>query len=268
MERIEKDFLNIGNSKRLRARSLIPVCFDKVDSTNAQARRYAQDAGSTPALFVANAQSAGRGRLGRSFFSPADTGIYMTLLFGANELTEKSAVHLTSAVSVAVASAIERVTGKSCRIKWVNDVYLDGRKVCGILAESFEANARRFVCIGVGVNLSTVEFPQELEHIAGSLGNDLSQDVRRELTLSLATDIYDAVLALNAADTSYIEKYRELSCVLGQRVSFIADGKQHEGYARSIDQYGALEILTDDGCVQLLNSGEITLRVKADSKGE
>jgi BirA family biotin operon repressor/biotin-[acetyl-CoA-carboxylase] ligase len=268
MDRIKKDFLNIGSSVRLRERGITPICFSLVDSTNAEARRYAQDGGIAPALFVADEQSAGRGRLGRSFFSPASTGIYMTLLLDAASLFEDSAVYLTSAVSVAVAEAIEQVTGKHCLIKWVNDVYLDGRKVCGILAESFVAGGERYICIGVGVNLSTQDFPRELESIAGSLTNEHSQGVRREMTLTLATNIYDGIKRLNSGDISYIEQYRERSCVLGQRVSFVRDGMAGEGFARSIDERGALEVVLDDGGVHVLNSGEITLRVKADGKSE
>ena len=135
----------ISKSEKLKSRGIATVYFSSVDSTNSAARRHAAEGGATPTLFLADSQSAGRGRMGRSFFSPAETGIYMTLLFDVTHDAPTSTVALTSAAAVAVVRAASAVAGADCLIKWVNDVYVGGRKACGILAHvGFPRGASRY----------------------------------------------------------------------------------------------------------------------------
>ena len=261
MSKAAKDILNITNDQILKARGIVPVCFSEVDSTNSAARRYAAAGGAVPALFVADSQSAGRGRMGRTFFSPAGTGIYMTLLFDVTADAPTSAVAMTSAAAVAVVSATERLTGAECKIKWVNDVYVDERKACGILAEAFTVDEKRYACVGVGINLMTTDFPEELREIAGSLGKDFSEECRWKLTVGIAAEIFDIYSRIRAGDASYMAEYRRRSMVLGKRVTFVRNGMTEEGLAVRINDDGGLVVEKDDGTSAVLSSGEITLRV-------
>lgn len=252
----------ISKSEKLKSRGIATVYFSSVDSTNSAARRHAAEGGATPTLFLADSQSAGRGRMGRSFFSPTETGIYMTLLFDVTHDAPTSTVALTSAAAVAVVRAASAVAGADCLIKWVNDVYVGGRKACGILAESFCFGERRYACVGVGVNLCTSDFPEELRDIAGALHKDATQELRRELTVAIAAELFDIFEDVRRGDTSYMTEYRSRSMVLGKRVTFVKNGFANEGVAVDIEGDGGLVVETDIGERTVLNSGEITLRIK------
>ncbi len=257
---IQRDFLEICGSEILARRGIKAVSFESVDSTSSAARRYAEGGGGGKALFVADTQSGGRGRMGKSFFSPAKTGIYMTLMLDVTEDAPMSVVSLTSAAAVAVSSVCERLCGESCGIKWVNDIYLHGKKVCGILAESFSAHGRKYVLIGVGVNLATEDFPDDLESIAGSLG--ARADRRREAVLALCEALCDIHERLREGDFSHMEEYRRRSTVLGREVTFVRNGVSAVGVAEEIKDSGALAVRLRDGSLALLGSGEISLRVR------
>ena len=238
------------------------------DSTNKRAREYAQstDTPELPALFVADGQSEGRGRLGRSFFSPKGTGLYMTLLLPSPKSGEQFA-RLTSLSAVAVLEAIECRLGVKTQIKWVNDLYLDGKKVAGILAESFEASGIRCVALGVGVNIRTKDFPEFLGLKAGSL-LESSQRFDVEQRLELAAQISKRIIkALECEDTGeYMKKYREASCVIGKAIKITKNGSEQHGVALDINGDGALSVLLDSGERVELTSGEISLFVEEGEK--
>lgn len=249
---------DICNSQKLGERG-ITVCFaDEIDSTNSEARRWADSGGKTPALFVADRQTAGRGRLGRSFYSPSDTGIYMTLLVKIGEDFRDTA-GITSAAAVAVLRGTDQLTGGKTQIKWVNDILLDGKKICGILAESFFVGENTYAAVGIGVNVSTKDFPEDIRGIAGSIGKRVD---RVKICESIACELYDLCVSASNSDRSYMQEYRTRSAVLGKRVTFVKDGVASEGIATDIDDDGALSVKLDSGDVAVLNSGEITLRLK------
>lgn len=264
MEFFEKDFLGIADSKELFLRGINVFSFELIDSTQQAARRYAQNAQKCPALFIADSQTQGRGRLGRSFYSPFATGIYMTLLLDVTDDAPAGVCRLTSAAAVAVALAAESVTGAQCLIKWVNDIYVHGRKACGILAESFFVLDRRYVAIGVGINLCTSDFPEDISDVACSLTDGASQETRARLALSVACRLYDAYRSLCDGDVSYMDEYRRRSAVIGKQVTFIKNGEAQNGTAVSVDDDGGLCVELEDGRTVTLNSGEITLRIKED----
>lgn len=229
----------------------LTYAYEEIDSTNAEARRYAADGGPTPALFVAERQSAGRGRQGRSFYS--EKGVYMTLLVsGEGDLTG-----ITAAAAVAALHATDGLTGGRAEIKWVNDLLLDGKKFCGILAESFSVGERRFVSVGVGVNVGTSRFPEELSAIACSVG---SESDRAEVTDRLADELCRLIAASAMGDREYMREYRERSAVLGRRIVFTRDGEARKATAESIRDDGALLVRTDCGELVTLSGGEISIR--------
>lgn len=229
--------------------------FDEIDSTSLYARRLVGEGKGAPFLVVANSQSAGRGRLGRAFYSPADSGLYMTLALSIGE----SAVSITTRVCVALCRAIDTVFGiGDTKIKWVNDVYLGARKVAGILAESVQTpSGERVTLIGIGVNVSTSDFPPELDGIAASLGKDPS--LRSKLCGAIVREVFSLV-----ADTSaeYMDEYRARSLVKDKNVTYFIGGEERIGYVSAILDSGALEIITPNGEREILNSGEISLRLR------
>lgn len=227
--------------------------FEAVDSTNRVAK---ESVGELPHLVVADSQTAGRGRLGRSFYSPAGTGIYMSLAVGGFP-SFADGVFTTSAAAVAVTDAILSLTGINTGIKWVNDIYLDGKKICGILAESVVRESDVTIVIGIGLNLTTKDFPGELTNIAGSL----SSDVPKELFVA---EIVKNLLEFcqNPDDGTFMDRYRSRSIVIGKEINYFHAGEQKSATAVDIDNSGGLIIRDSSGIETTLSSGEITIRLK------
>ena len=164
---------------------------------------------------------------------------------------------VTALSAVATAMAIEEQTGKKPLIKWVNDLYLEGKKVAGILTEAVtDKNGDTFIIIGIGVNITTKDFPREISNIAASIG-DIDRDA---LAFSISENL--ARLINSKQDKSFMNYYRERSFVLGKEVQFTYNSVTEYGTATGIDDNGALKIKMQDGSERLLRSGEITLRVK------
>lgn len=239
--------------------------FESVTSTNTIAKQYAAENGCTAPvekIFIANEQTAGRGRRGRSFYSPAGTGTYMSFLLSPG-IEAAEAVKLTTAASVAVCAAIEAVSGLKPEIKWVNDVYLNNRKICGILTEAvtdFETGEVDSVVIGIGVNVFTEEFPREITEIAGSIG-DVSSKLDRN---RLIAEIINSLMRLFTTEdnrlvmSDYIDEYKKRSMVIGKRIKILNTNETAE--ALDIDKNGGLIVMLDSGETRTLASGEISLR--------
>lgn len=197
-------------------------------------------------LVVAGRQSAGRGRQGKSFFSPDGRGLYMSLMFrpegGIGALDG-----YTAWAAVAAARCIETICGVSCGIKWVNDLYLNGKKVCGILTEA----VGDALIVGVGINLLPGAVPDGLQDIVGVL--DCAAD-RNRLAAELANEL--TVWPRTADD--FRAEYRTRSIVLGRRIRFLHCGEEKTGLAVEITGDGKLLVETEKGAVSLC-SGEISL---------
>ena len=233
--------------------------YDAVDSTNTEAKRLLKAGFHGPMVLVTEEQTAGRGRQGKSFYSPRGTGLYLTLVVHPNAPLD-SAVHATTAASVAVCRAIRRCTSVSPQIKWVNDLYLGERKCCGILVEAQSDHRTGLVeslIIGVGVNLSTRDFPGELAQTAASLQSKACD--RNILAAAIAKELL-AVMS-NLEDTSWMEDYRRWSLVLGRDILYWRNGEQFAARALEIGENGALLVQHPNGSRTLLQSGEISLRV-------
>lgn len=232
-----------------------------VDSTMNVAKLAAMNHQATPALFLTETQSGGRGRYGRPFFSP-EGQIYMTLLLEPNQ-TFAELPQYTLLTAVAVALAIDEATGKSCSIKWVNDLFLDGKKVCGILSEAmsdFETGQISHVTIGIGLNFSIApeSFPKELQTIATSLFPEGSSTItRNELIQNIWRNFFELLDGL--PDTAYLDYYRNKSFVIGKVVSFTQRGVHYTGKALRITDAGELVVQTTAAGEMTLSSGEISL---------
>lgn len=225
----------------------IPVfTYDVTDSTNVRAKEYIRSGHCERALFVANAQTSGRGRLGRTFYSPADSGIYMTYAY-KTDAPLCDAVRVTTATAVTVAEAI----GDSARIKWVNDIYVGGKKVCGILTEAVHFGGSLYVVIGIGINVTTADFPDELQGIAGSIGK---ADRAR-----LCADICDGLYDIDKKE--YIDSYRKRLLWRGEQIVYTENNGCHIAVLLDVDEDGHL-IVVENGNKKTLRSGEISVRAK------
>lgn len=245
---------------RSKMNSDIPITVYKTtDSTNAQAKAAIAKGGLSRALFVAEEQTAGRGRMGRSFYSPYGSGIYMSYVFSPGcEVT--SAVSVTAAAAVAVLRALDQVCTVRGMIKWVNDIYVNDKKVCGILTEAitnYETGVAEHVIIGVGINVKTHRFPRELRDIAASI--DKKGFTRNELIAAISDNLY--AMSDNLADKSFFDFYRERMLVLGKDITYTENGITHAAHAIDIDAAGGLVVTDIAGGERILRSGEISVRL-------
>lgn len=250
---------SIYNSLSDNAKGLKIFYHKTIDSTNNEAKRMIANGFKDIALIIANEQTSGRGRLGRSFYSPQNTGIYMSFIFHP-DLDLSDAVSVTTATSVAVVRAIENLTNLKPQIKWVNDIYINDKKACGILTEavmSFEAGSAHSIVIGIGINTTTVSFPTEIENIATSL--NFSGLSRNKLISAIADEMIE--ICADLTDKSYIKEYRERSMIIGKNIDFYKNNIKYNGIAEDVDNNGGLIVRLPDGSIETLQSGEVTVRL-------
>ena len=223
--------------------------FNRIDSTNNEAVRRIKQGIRLPALFIAKSQTAGKGTRGRSFYSSGG-GLYMSLALKTDDIRIQK---LTILAAVATAQSVEKLSGKKVDIKWVNDIYLGGKKLCGILCERVqnETNDKTLgVVIGIGVNLTVEKFPEEIKDIVVNLGNINRNRLAREIT--------KRIISLLSSNEDFMEYYKSKSIILGKEVSYIQNGVIHNGTALDIDTTGAL-IVKENGETAILTSGDVTL---------
>lgn len=224
--------------------------FDSVGSTNDEAKRKAEKCLFNDILVIADEQTAGKGRMGRSFYSPKDTGAYFSYAF-ISEVNE-DVLSSTVAAAVAVCEAIEELSALKPSIKWVNDIYLNGKKVSGILAESVDLCKIRCFIIGIGINVTTADFPPDLILKAGSLCTDVS---REKLISAIVSRL--KYYKNNGFKTAALE-YKKRSAVLGKSITFTENGVSKRGIAADITDNGGLAV-NCDGKTVVLSTGEISV---------
>ena len=236
--------------------------YESLGSTNDRIRELAEAGAPEGTVVVAREQSTGRGRFQRSFYSPLDQGVYFTVLLRP-DLAASEAVMITVLTAVAVARAIERVGGIETGIKWVNDVYLKGKKACGILCEAsmdLESGQLKYVAVGIGINTGMIRFPGELSRIATSIGNATGKaaDGNRVIAevLKEMEVMYDAL-----PKRDFLEEYRRRSVVIGRRIEIRRGEERAAGVALDIEEEGGLLVETDEG-QKTLRSGEISVHLE------
>lgn len=278
----------------------IPITiFEEIDSSNEEAKRRIAEGANEDFALVSKAQTAGKGRKGRSFYSPKDTGIYLTFVhFSDNNVEDDLSVTVCS--SVLVKNAIKESLNIECGIKWVNDLYYKEKKICGILCECVLKgslnNAKNAIIVGIGINLSTSDFPEEIMDKAGSLidnkkynhddtcsivdnnkingknsdysdiakGNNKNNvpnqgSVPDSIVISIINGLSDFFANKPIADI--MEEYRNSSIITGKTVELSdAKGTIAKGTVEGFDDTGAI-IVNCDGDICLFNSGEISLIV-------
>lgn len=236
---------------------------DRLDSTNLRAKALAATGAPHGYLVVADSQSRGRGRFGRSFFSPEHSGVYVTYVLRPKTTAERAAM-VTSMAAVAVARAIEAVADVKAGIKWVNDIYLNGRKVCGILCEAgmdFESGMLEYAVLGIGVNVAAMDFPEDLRDIATSIANECGQAVSRSRLIAEISNQLEALYP-QLESGEFIAESRARSVVIGRDVTVLRGDERYPARVLDIDPQGRLVIRTGDGEVRRMASGDISLRLK------
>lgn len=239
--------------------------YDELDSTNIKAKQIAIENAPHGTIVMARQQTSGKGRLGRSFFSPRE-GIYMSIVLKPTFDLSKS-VLVTSAAAVAVAEAIEDISGLNAGIKWVNDVYVDGKKVCGILSEGitdFETGQIETIIVGIGINTTTNGFPKELLDIVGAVSGNYSKSALAAGVISRMLDLTDDI-----EKRTFIDTYKTKSLVIGKTVTVFkgiykndpSEVPSRPARVLDIDDDGGLIVLYSDGNTETLTSGEISIRL-------
>ena len=234
---------------------------DRLDSTNNRAKMLAAAGAKHGTVIIADSQSGGRGRQGRSFFSPDHSGVYMTMILRPDCAPDQAGL-LTSLAAVATARAVEKTADVKADIKWVNDLYISGRKICGILCEAglgMEAGKLEYAVAGIGVNTARMQFPPELQEIATSIGNECGEAPERNRLIAEILNETEALLG-DLKTGHFLEESRKRSNVIGRTVTVIEGDKRYPAKAVDIDDQGRLVIETEDGRT-CLNYGEVSLKL-------
>ncbi len=237
------------------------LVYDSLPSTNTFAAELAKNGVPSGTVVLANAQSAGRGRRGRSFYSPDGEGLYMSLVLRPDAKPE-NLLHLTAMTAVAVCDAIEAVCGFRPDIKWTNDLVCGKKKLGGILTElSVSQGACAYAIIGIGINCAQTDFPEEIEDIATSLCQICGVRVDRA---ALAGALMRALARMDAALLTekevWMARYRENCITLGREVQILRADTITCAFAESVTLDGALRVRYADGTYEDVSSGEVSVR--------
>lgn len=242
------------------------IVYDTVESTNDIAKKLASQGASDGTAVIADQQTAGRGRLGRAFISPTGTGIYMSVVIRPDFAVEYAPM-ITSASACAVAEAVEKLCGQDVNIKWVNDIYINGRKICGILTEAslgLEMKNLDYAVIGIGVNVRSVKnsFDDKLLETATSIEDETGVKADRN---TLCAEILNrlAYYMKNVSNGVFLDEYRRREYLTGKQITANSGNEMIEGTAVGIDDNANLIVKLSDGEIRHLSSGEANLcRVK------
>lgn len=241
-------------------------CMESVDSTNAYLKRIALDDAADGTAAIADAQTMGRGRRGRSFQSAAGKGIYLSVLLRP-AFSPEQLLPLTGLVAVAVCRAIERVSGAQAQIKWTNDLVLNGKKLCGILTElsvEGETGALQSVVAGIGVNVSQQreDFDGEVADIATSLLRETGKAIPRAALAAAMLEEIDALyLALARGETmDYLADYRRRCVTIGREVQLLWQDTKEKVTALDVDEQFGLVVRRENGTVETIRTGEVSVR--------
>lgn len=254
-------FLKETDFPRMTDGSYSMEVLDTVTSTNTILK---EKAGELPDWYVAVAgsQSAGRGRTGRSFFSPKGSGVYLSVLLRP-DIPVTDSGKLTTAAAVAACRAIETCTDAQPEIKWVNDVFVNGRKVCGILTEAsvnFETGRPDWIVTGIGFNVYQPEngFPADLKDIAGAIALQRQNHLRAKLAAGFIDNFYRICTSLSAVDLH--KEYKRRCFIVGKPIYILRGEERIPAMALDIDRDFGLKVEYEDGRKEILSAGEVSIR--------
>lgn len=240
--------------------------YKTINSTNSAIKELAINGEKEGTVIIAEEQTEGRGRFGRKFHSPKKAGIYMSILLRP-QMHSSRAFLITTATAVAVAEAIENISNKKTKIKWVNDIYCDNKKVCGILTEAsfdFESGIIDHAVLGIGINVKPPEggFTEEIKNIATSIFDDknsVQADIRSRLIAEVLTRFWSYYK--NIEDKSFLEEYKSRSLLINKEINILSKNSSEKAVAIEIDDECRLKVKMEDGSIRLLSSGEVSIRI-------
>ena len=239
-------------------------CLEEIDSTNSYLKREALSGAPHGTVAVANGQTAGRGRMTRSFQSPPGKGVYLSILLRPH-LPPPDLMGVTGMAAVAVCNAVERTAGVRPGIKWTNDLVLNGRKICGILTEmalETESGLIQYAVIGAGVNVchTPEDFGPEVSRMATSLAQEGYSVARSVLAAAMIEELFRLSGALGGDTTPWVDAYRRDCVNIGKPVQLIWTGRRVRGKALDIDGQFGLVVRLEDGSQTTVRTGEVSVR--------
>ena len=261
---LKTDILSVeGISKYLEYPLKVKV-YDEIESTNKCLKELATNGAKEGTVIVSKMQTSGRGRLGKSFYSPDDTGSYFSILLKP-KISAEDSLKLTVMAAVAVAKTVEKYSNSNVQIKWVNDIYVDSKKVCGILTEgsiSMENGGLDYAIVGIGINILPPKngFPNDIKNIATSIftNENIIEDAKNKIT----ADILNNFIHLYKSDSiDYINDYRNRSYLNGKPINIIRFDETIPATAVEIDKNCHLVVKMQDGKIQTLSSGDVSVRI-------
>lgn len=236
--------------------------FDELDSTNNYLKKLGSQGEKENKLVIALSQTGGRGRMGRSFYSPNGTGIYFSLLLHPKFSAEKS-LFLTVMAAVSVAETVMKYNINDVKIKWVNDIYIDGKKVCGILTEG-AVNCNKmldYAVVGIGINVIAPEngFPEDIKDIATAIFPGNSEENIKE---KIVADVINRFFSMyNGDDKDYIKRYREYSYLIGKEINIIQGDSTRPATVIDITGDCHLIVKNENGEIEEISSGDVSVRL-------
>ncbi len=237
--------------------------FQELDSTNNYLKKLGSQGEMTTQLVIAESQTSGRGRMGRSFYSPNGTGIYFSLLLHPKFSAEKSLL-LTVMAAVSVAETVMKYNSNDVKIKWVNDIYINGKKVCGILTEgSINANKNLdYAVVGIGINVIAPEndFPEDIRDIATAIFPGNAEENTKE---KIVADVINGFFSMyNGTDPDFINRYKEYSYLTGKEINIISGENIRPATVLGITDECHLLVKNEKGEIEEISSGDVSVRLK------
>lgn len=237
------------------------IWYDVIGSTNDQAKTLIRQGAPHGTVLIADRQLGGRGRMGRSFASPAGMGVYMSVILRLKTPPDQL-MHLTCAAAVAACNAVEKAAGFRPGIKWTNDLVFGGRKLAGILTELVITPGETAAIIGIGINCAQTEadFPEEIRGFAGSLSMASGRSVDRARVAAALIEAFCEMAGHLDGKQEMLDAYRRDCITLGKEISLVKPGEIRHGIALDIDGNGALLVEFPDKHTEAVSAGEVSIR--------
>ena len=264
----ENDIVSIPGIKPFLSEKTQPYAkkiqvYKSLESTNKTAKEMAVAGAEHGTVIISDCQTMGRGRYSRNFFSPSGGGLYMSIVLRPEALHFKNPTSVTAFAAVSVCEAIESISKKVPNIKWVNDIFLDEKKVCGILTEAvtdFESGGLDWIVLGIGINvyIRAEDFPGDLQSLATSIYPDERiPGVRNKLSAEIINRILG--FETSPSETEIFEKYKKRLMMLGKEITVNQNQTEYKATAIDVDSVGHLIVKNENGEIITLSTGEIRI---------
>ncbi len=238
------------------------INYEELGSTNDEAKHLARKGAAEGTLIISEKQNSGKGRLGKTWSAPAGTGIWMSLVLRPPILPIQAST-LTLIAGLSVCEAVERETGLESKIKWPNDVVINGKKICGILTEmSAELEQVKYIVLGIGINVNTESLPEDLTHATSLYLEGKKKYLRKNILKQVLEQFerdYDIYLK-SPSLKCFLERYEKKCITLNKQVKVLTPTENYTAYAKAITEDGSLKVVTEEGEEKVVFAGEVSVR--------